>query len=251
MGPKQTHCEISDEIVEEDPEKFFVDDTTTRTEDVPSGKDFSVKTRTVMEWSEEGGTHIKVTTEVAWTKVNRFLRGIIERSAIEGQQSYHKDLCFAVREHIEANPDDFAVEGVKVNIGPKNDTEDKLTTSDSAGGKSGAPASGLEAFLSGDWFAIGLAAAVVFLLVTNLFTLRAMRQQNNNHRDSIRRFSSAGNPEVVVGGVQSLLDNFERSQRRNVGTLGARNARLKGELETVTRHIVELGAKVEGLAREI
>lgn len=251
VGPKQTHCQIADEVVEEDAEKYFVIDTTTRTEDVPSGKDFSVVTRTVMEWAEEGGTHIKVTTEVNWTKVNRFLRGIIERSAVDGQVGYHKDLCLAVREHIEANPNDYAVQGVKGTIGPVSDTQQKLGTA--ATGKTTtkvveteSPA-GFDALLRAGPIAIALVVALFFLVVTNLFTLRAMRKQEAVHRSVVR----AGRPEVVLEGVQGLLEQFEGAQRRQAGTQGAKDARLKGELEKVRRHIVELGAKVDVLAKEI
>lgn len=68
-GPKQTKCLISDENEHIEPEEYIANETTTRTPDVPSGNDFSVKTKSVFTWSELGGCRVKVTTEVAWTKV--------------------------------------------------------------------------------------------------------------------------------------------------------------------------------------
>lgn len=75
MGPKQTKCYITDENEKLDPETYFANETTTRTPDVPAGHDFSVKTKSVFTWSELGGTRVRVTTEVEWTKTNRMLRG--------------------------------------------------------------------------------------------------------------------------------------------------------------------------------
>lgn len=43
-------------------------------QDVPSGSGFFVKTRTVFTWSATGGTKVKITTEVEWTKVRRRFR---------------------------------------------------------------------------------------------------------------------------------------------------------------------------------
>jgi hypothetical protein len=74
IGPKQTKCEISDEIDHMDPDKFISVITTTRTPDVPSGNVFSVKTRTCLVWGSARTTKVLVTTKVEWTG-RSFIKG--------------------------------------------------------------------------------------------------------------------------------------------------------------------------------
>jgi len=74
IGPKQTKCEISDEIDHMDPDKFVSVITTTRTPDVPSGNVFSVKTRTCLVWASARTTKVLVTTKVEWTG-RSFIKG--------------------------------------------------------------------------------------------------------------------------------------------------------------------------------
>lgn len=87
---QETLCEVVDDTEKVDPESWIAVRTTTHTpvseltestrsgadagiQDVPSGAGFFVKTRTVFTWSATGGTKVKITTEVEWTKVSRLL----------------------------------------------------------------------------------------------------------------------------------------------------------------------------------
>ncbi|KAG8935730.1 hypothetical protein FRC02_006778 [Tulasnella sp. 418] len=110
IGPKQTKCELKDETLHIDFENFVVTLTTTRTPDVPSGGVFSVKTRTCIMWAGGCSTKVLVTAGVEWTG-RSFVRGIIERSAIEGQRTYHSDLEKAMRAYIAEHPTEFLPEG--------------------------------------------------------------------------------------------------------------------------------------------
>lgn len=113
VGPRQTKCEIRDEIVHADFEDYVSTITTTRTPDVPSGGVFSVKTRTCIMWASAVSTRIIVTTQVEWTG-RSFIKGIIERSAIDGQKTYHADLEKAMRSYIQKHQSEFIPEGVDV-----------------------------------------------------------------------------------------------------------------------------------------
>jgi hypothetical protein len=67
LGPKQTKCELKDEVVHCDFDNFISTITTTRTPDVPSGGVFSVKTRTCIMWASGVTSKVVVTCQVEWT----------------------------------------------------------------------------------------------------------------------------------------------------------------------------------------
>jgi hypothetical protein len=75
IGPKQTKCEITDEVDHMDPDKYISVCTTTKTPDVPSGNVFSVKTRTCLVWASAKTTKVTVTTKVEWTG-RSFIKGM-------------------------------------------------------------------------------------------------------------------------------------------------------------------------------
>ncbi|RDB29293.1 putative membrane protein C20F10.07 [Hypsizygus marmoreus] len=111
LGPKSTKCELRDETVYCDFDDYVVTLTTTRTPDVPSGGVFAVKTRTCIMWASAVSTRLIVTTQVEWTG-RSFIKGIIERSAIDGQKVYHSDLEKAMRGYIKEHQSEFIPEGV-------------------------------------------------------------------------------------------------------------------------------------------
>lgn len=75
VGPKQTKCELRDEISYCDFDDYVSTVTTTRTPDVPSGGVFSVKTRTCISWASAVSTRVVVTTQVEWTG-RSFIKGV-------------------------------------------------------------------------------------------------------------------------------------------------------------------------------
>ena len=74
IGPRQTKCELTDEIVACDFDDYVSTLTTTRTPDVPSGNVFSVKTRTCIMWASNVSSRVVVTTQVEWTG-RSFIKG--------------------------------------------------------------------------------------------------------------------------------------------------------------------------------
>ncbi|KAG6380671.1 hypothetical protein JVT61DRAFT_5042 [Boletus reticuloceps] len=111
VGPRQTKCEIHDETVHCDFDDSMVMVTSTRTPDVPSGGVFVVRTRTCLMWASSISTRVIVTTQVEWTG-RSFIKGLIEKSAIEGQKVYHSDLDKAMRLYIQEHQAEFVPEGL-------------------------------------------------------------------------------------------------------------------------------------------
>ncbi|KAF8435687.1 GRAM domain-containing protein [Boletus edulis BED1] len=111
VGPRQTKCEIHDEAVHCDFDDSMVMVTSTKTPDVPSGGVFVVRTRTCLMWASSISTRVIVTTQVEWTG-RSFIKGLIEKSAIEGQKVYHSDLDKAMRMYIQEHQAEFVPEGL-------------------------------------------------------------------------------------------------------------------------------------------
>ncbi|KAI0728408.1 hypothetical protein C8Q72DRAFT_779948 [Fomitopsis betulina] len=113
IGPKSAKCELRDEMLHLDFDDYVTMMTTTRTPEVPSGGAFSVKTKTCITWASAVSSKITVTTQVEWTG-RSFIKGIIEKSAIDGQKTYHSDLESSMRKYIHEHQSEFIPEGVDV-----------------------------------------------------------------------------------------------------------------------------------------
>ena len=92
LGPKQTKCELRDEMAYCDYDNYVSMLTTTRTPEVPSGNVFSVKTRTCITWASAVASRVLVTTQVEWTG----------RSFIKGESSLLLRLPIARRMKLTA-----------------------------------------------------------------------------------------------------------------------------------------------------
>ena len=129
IGPKSTKCEIRDETLYCDFDDYVATLTTARTPDVPSGGAFSVKTRTCITWASSASSRIVVSSQVEWTgrsfikgaRVITFATnlpsscsktGIIEKSAIEGQRTYQRELDRAMRVYIQEHQTEFIPAGL-------------------------------------------------------------------------------------------------------------------------------------------
>ncbi|CAG8558767.1 5772_t:CDS:2 [Acaulospora morrowiae] len=100
IGPKSTKCYLKEECLS------VVMLLTTETPDVPSGGSFSVKTRTCIMWGGRNKVRVIVTAAVEFLK-STWLKGPIEKGAIEGQLEYYKALEIAVRKYISQNRSEF------------------------------------------------------------------------------------------------------------------------------------------------
>jgi hypothetical protein len=101
MGPKQTKCNITEEIQAEDFNLFCVALTTTMTPDVPSGSSFQVMTKYCMMWAGGSSTRILITCTIEWSK-SSWIKSAIEKGASEGQIAFAKDLISEFRKTLES-----------------------------------------------------------------------------------------------------------------------------------------------------
>ncbi|GAA5863774.1 hypothetical protein JCM3774_001154 [Rhodotorula dairenensis] len=247
IGPRQTKCLITDESAHVDFDDFVCVITTTRTPDVPSGSAFAVKTRTSMTWAKGNKCRVVVTTGVEWSK-SSFIKGIIEKSAIEGQKQYHSDLEKAMRAYIATHRNEFVEEGqdpdAPVAPGDSQAEADESTaeseadeaavagTNTSAGSPPHAGALGalwscvepvLQALAQQSPTSLALGAVVAILLLSNLWTLRGRNDAHSVHpAERARRHVLAGRglvtsanadgaiapPDDVANAVRDVLNNY-------------------------------------------
>lgn len=176
--------------------------------------------------------------------MNRFLRGVIERGAVDGQKSYHRDLETMVRDHIAAHPDEYGVAGgvpsaaESKHAAPEVKATDTAATEKAPARPSGGLLSSLLDFLPE--FSIPTAALVLlvtFLALTNLFTLISLRKQA-----ALARSVRIGHPGEVSAAVSRVLSEFNELHTKRAA--GATGEGLEGEVE-------ELGRVLKGLEKTL
>ncbi|KAI9758084.1 MAG: hypothetical protein M4579_003215 [Chaenotheca gracillima] len=96
IGPKQTKCIITETLDSLDLEKAVSVTVVTQTPDVPSGNAFSVKTRYCLTWAPGNATRLLMNCTIEWTGKS-WLKGPIEKGAIDGQGTYASDLVAAIK----------------------------------------------------------------------------------------------------------------------------------------------------------
>ncbi|KDQ10373.1 hypothetical protein BOTBODRAFT_494893 [Botryobasidium botryosum FD-172 SS1] len=145
FGPRQAKCELTEETLYVDFDDYVCTLTTTRTPEVPSGGVFAVKTRTCIMWAGGMSSRVLVTTAVEWTG-RSFVKSIIERSALDGQRTYHADLEASMRAYVLAHRTEFFPDGedeetaATVENATSPTAEDTSFQSPSAGGGARTPA---------------------------------------------------------------------------------------------------------------
>ncbi|CAN3368327.1 hypothetical protein DICA3_F16732 [Diutina catenulata] len=85
IGPKQTKCNLHDKLLEFDPTKVIVVESTTQTPDVPSGNSFKVKSTNYLSWGPNNTTRLYMVTTVEWSGKS-WIKGAIEKGSIDGQK---------------------------------------------------------------------------------------------------------------------------------------------------------------------
>jgi hypothetical protein len=100
MGPKQTKCNIIEQVQVQDFNSSCVALTTTTTPDVPSGSSFQVMTKCCMMWAGGPATRVVITCTIEWSK-SSWIKGAIEKGVNEGQASFAKDLLSELRKKLE------------------------------------------------------------------------------------------------------------------------------------------------------
>src|SRR5579862_6379466 len=125
VGPKQTKCNITEQIQTEDFNSFCVALTTTMTPDVPSGSSFQVMTKYCMMWAGGTSTRVFITCTIEWSK-SSWIKGAIEKGVNEGQLAFAKDLLSELRRKLEgSSPGSKRKPGEKKKSGKRKREEHK------------------------------------------------------------------------------------------------------------------------------
>ncbi|CUM47832.1 unnamed protein product [Debaryomyces tyrocola] len=117
IGPKSTRCEVEETIENLNFAENVVLISSTVTPDVPLGNSFSVKTRYCLSWGANNSTILKISYNIKWTG-SSWIKSVIEKQTLAGQQEATKDLVEALKKGIDEST--YYAEGPSV---PKNVAE--------------------------------------------------------------------------------------------------------------------------------
>lgn len=229
IGPKQTRCQITDEQLHIDFDKFCTTLTTTRTPDVPSGNSFAVHTRMCFTWAENRRVRLYVTCSVEWSG-RSMIKSIVDKASIDGQRDYFRDLGQMMRDYISDHPEVYGApksqQSKKTKEQADKEAMDKYVRSPSNDSSSGAwqPLEGLAKALDMRPSGLILALLIVILLVLNIWVSWCgspvrVRDPTNPHR-LITRNAYSSRPlqmqhvnVMLDEEVQSVLDALAASRR--------------------------------------
>ncbi|KAF3395776.1 hypothetical protein F1880_006771 [Penicillium rolfsii] len=96
IGPKQTKCISTETLDFLDLEKAVLVTLSTQTPDVPSGNVFATKTKYLFTWAAGNQTRFLMTCNIEWTGKS-WLKGPIEKGAIDGQTTFGTELVKALK----------------------------------------------------------------------------------------------------------------------------------------------------------
>ncbi|SCV02261.1 LAMI_0G17348g1_1 [Lachancea mirantina] len=102
VGPKSTKCLVTEEIRHCDFEGFVDVVNTTRTPDVPSGNNFSVKTRYMFRWASSNSAMLRISFWVEWSGTS-WIKSMIEKSCKSGQTEATDEYIKMLKEAIANN----------------------------------------------------------------------------------------------------------------------------------------------------
>lgn len=170
------------------------------------------------------------------------LAGIIERSCVDGQKTYHTDLSKAAQEEISANKEKYADPGVTSTSSAPAQTDSTEESSSST-----EQPTLLDQLTTPSPF-LFLTIAAVILLLTNFWTLIALRHQARAAHEA-----RLGHPGEVASAVGRVLADFKAVHEKRGG-----GAKHHGEVEALVRMVKglegglrEVTDRLEGLRRGV
>lgn len=169
VGPKQTKCKCTDKIIRWDYNSYVEVISTTATPDVPSGGSFTTLTRTVLAWGPNNSTKLRLGTWLEWTGKS-WLKGPIEKGAIDGQNAYCKSLITELGKKLKSSTENSP----QVVIEKDSDDNDSSVPPPMPVRQKRRSAAAQKAVESlGEWqkLCAGLAISMVVLLVVVLWLL--------------------------------------------------------------------------------
>ncbi|OOQ91213.1 GRAM domain protein [Penicillium brasilianum] len=96
IGPRQTKCISTENLDFLDLDKAVLVTLSTQTPDVPSGNVFATKTKYLFTWAPGNQTRFLMTCNIEWTGKS-WLKGPIEKGAIDGQTTFGTELVKALK----------------------------------------------------------------------------------------------------------------------------------------------------------
>ncbi|KAJ5271599.1 hypothetical protein N7524_004868 [Penicillium chrysogenum] len=96
IGPKQTKCISTENMDFLDLEKAVLVTLSTQTPDVPSGNVFATMTKYLFTWAPGNQTRFLMTCTIEWSGKS-WLKGPIEKGAIDGQTTFGNELVKALQ----------------------------------------------------------------------------------------------------------------------------------------------------------
>lgn len=102
VGPKSTICYAEDVIKAYEPRNYIDMITTTKTPKVPSGGNFSTKTRFLFTWQSERTCNLRISYWIDWSG-SSWIKGIIESGCKTGQTDAIELLIPLAQKHIFEN----------------------------------------------------------------------------------------------------------------------------------------------------
>ncbi|SCU91066.1 LANO_0D10660g1_1 [Lachancea nothofagi CBS 11611] len=100
VGPKSTKCNVLETVLSLDYENCINVVNTTKTPDVPSGNNFSVKTRYMMCWASGNTSMLKISFWVEWTG-GSWIKAMIDKSCKAGQVDATETLVQIAKNYVE------------------------------------------------------------------------------------------------------------------------------------------------------
>ncbi|KAG7799891.1 hypothetical protein KL929_000807 [Ogataea haglerorum] len=103
IGPKQTKCNVEEEIERCDFNSSCLVTQMTETPDVPSGNSFRVKTRIFLSWANNNGCRIQIVTSLVWSGKS-WIKSAVEKGTISGQKESLGILVKEVKKRVAGTP---------------------------------------------------------------------------------------------------------------------------------------------------
>ncbi|CEP23619.1 YSP2 [Cyberlindnera jadinii] len=203
IGPKQTHCEITETIETFDLNSHIHLVQSVVTPDVPSGSSFSVKTNFYLYWTDNNSTRMVVSTYVNWTGKS-WIKGVIEKGSIDGQKDSIAVLINEVKNTLSsAGPGSKRKKRKSIKL-KKEELETVDTYKEMCGPSQGyrIPIPGLDSFLEKGGGSLSLLLLVMFLAV---LILRKMVTIGTGGGAQPHQFEYRESSKVVIGGEEFLI----------------------------------------------
>ncbi|KAJ9569712.1 uncharacterized protein HLK63_L17083 [Nakaseomyces glabratus] len=222
VGPKSTKCVVLEKLISKDYKNAINVVVETKTPNVPSGNNFSTKTRYMFRWNDATSCSMKISYWVEWTG-SSWIKGMIESSCKTGQIEAADVIEKLLRTYLKENSIDEVV-----TLAEETETKEKQKLNGNDGGapkdeKTTSTTKKTEITVKKTpptvkwftWILIGLLVTVIVLLLLNLtatFSLQKKIDKLLIHSISSEALKSSHLLDVPAGrkNILESSNGFER-----------------------------------------